>query len=195
VLGRVPDQGGFDYFSNLLASGTPPSEVVADIWQSAEHRGIEVDDYYETFFKRAADPVGRQYWVNRMVGGMTEETVEVDFLESAEFLQLNPLTQSFVDGLYQDVLDRSADSAGESFWTDALAAGRETIPSAIHAFINSTERHMILVDALYSDFLNRPPDAGAQFWVQQLDQGIVDYQAVAETFLSSGEFTTDYPVA
>jgi hypothetical protein len=195
VLNRAPDQTGLDYFSNLVASGTPPSEIVADFWQSAEHRGIEVDGFYQAILGRAADSAGLQYWVGRMVSGTTEETVEASLLGSNEYLQHNPPVQSFVDGLFQGVLDRSADSAGGSYWTNALEAGRETIPKAIQAFINSTERHTILVNSLYSDFLNRPPDpTSVDSWVQQLDLGLLDYQAVAETFLSSAEYIVDHPL-
>jgi hypothetical protein len=196
VLNRAPDPVGLDYYSNLVANGTPPSEIVANFWQSAEHRGIEVDGFYQTILGRAADSAGLQYWVGRMVGGTTEETVEASLLDSAEFQQRNPLFKSFVDGLYQNVLDRSADSAGESYWTNALDAGRVTASKVIQTFVNSTESHTILVNSLYSDFLNRRPDpTSVDSWVQQLDLGLLDYQAVAETFLSSAEYIGDHPLS
>ena len=85
VLNRAPDSAGLAYFTNLLADGVQPSAIVADIWNSAEHRTIEVDSFYQAFLNRAPDAAGLQFWVSSMLNGMTEETVMADILGSAEF--------------------------------------------------------------------------------------------------------------
>ena len=195
VLNRSPDPGGFAHYTNLLAHGTRPSAIVADFWQSAEHFGIEIDGYYQTFLHRAADPTGRQAWVADMVGGMSEETVISAFLNSIEFQLDNPTATQFVTALYQEVLDRAPDQSGLSGWVAVLTAQSVTPSQVIDAFINSTERHLKLVDSFYNDFFHRTPDSvGQMTWVTKLDQGTVDGQDVAKAFLSSQEFIDDNPI-
>jgi tartrate-resistant acid phosphatase type 5 len=195
VLNRAPDRGGLTSFTNLLANGASTSDIVTAFWQSAEHRGIEVDGYYKTLFNRAADPAGRQYWINSMLAGMNEEAVMVDFLNSPEFEQSNALAKPFVDALYQDLLGRPADTAGESFFVTALSSNAATPSQVIQSFVNSHERNLNLVDSFYRDFLQRPPDRpGEMYWVRQLDNGTIDDQFLAEFFLSSQEFINDNPL-
>jgi len=192
VLKRAPDPDGLAYFTNLLATSNLPSTVVADIWESAEHRGIEVDSYYQTFFNRAADPAGRQFWVTAMSAGVTEETVMAAFLNSAEFQQLNPSPTQFVTALYKDVLGRPPDGPGESYWTTALTNNTAAPADIVGGFINSTERHVNLVNSYYTTYLQRVSDASGQAsWVQQLDQGLVTDGSAAQFFLSSQEFLSD----
>ncbi len=91
ILKRAPDPDGLAYYTNLLATGTPLSTVVSYFWESAEHRGIEVDDYYQTCLGRAADPGGRQFWVQELLAGVAEETVITKFFISEEFIHVYPL--------------------------------------------------------------------------------------------------------
>jgi hypothetical protein len=195
VLNRAPDQDGLTHFNILLTSGTRPSEIVAEIWQSAEHRAIEVEGFYQTILGRAADPVGSQFWVGQMAAGMSEESIVVSFLNSSEFQQLNPSPTQFVTALYRDMLGRDPDSAGLSMFVTELTNNSATAADVVRFFANSTERHLKLVDSIYSDFLNRPSDpTGAAFWTQQLDRELVHFQVLAETFLSSGEFITQHQI-
>ena len=62
-------------YKGLLGNGTPRAAVVDSIWESAEHRGVQVDSFYQTFLDRAADAEGRQFYVDSMIGGMSEEAV------------------------------------------------------------------------------------------------------------------------
>jgi hypothetical protein len=45
VLHRAPDPDGVTNLTNLVAAGSLPDAIVGDIWGSAEHRYIEVDNY------------------------------------------------------------------------------------------------------------------------------------------------------
>jgi hypothetical protein len=195
VLGRAPDASGRNFYTNLLATSTPPSAVVAVFWESAEHRGIEVDSYYQTFFNRAADPAGRQAWIDNMLAGVAEETVMADFLNSPEFQQLNPSPTQFVSGLYQDVLGRAPDPSGLATWVTELTGNTAAPADIVGVFVDSTERHLNLVDSYYATFLQRAPDtAGQTAWVQQLDQGLATDASAAENFQTSQEFIDDNPL-
>jgi hypothetical protein len=194
VLMRAPDQAGLTFYSRLLSSGAAPSSIVASIWQSAEHRGIEVDGFYQTFFHRAADLMGRQAWINLMLRGTSEETVMADFLDSPEYQQLNALSQPFVTALYQDVLGRAPDAAGLSTFVTVLQSHTVTPANVVQSFLNSHERHLDVVNTFYTNFLQRAPDvAGQAGWVQQLDQALATEQFVAEAFLSSQEYINLHP--
>jgi len=203
ILHRAPDQAGLNNYNNLLHEGTSPASVAAWIWDSAEHRGIQVDGFYQTLLHRAADSDGRQVWIDKMVGGMSEETIMLDFVTSAEYIQANPLGQSYVAALYHDILGRTASSDGLTSWTNQLAIPPLIDPTGGHSlsdivvagdFINSHERHLHLVDSYYSNFAQRAADApGEAQYAQILDQGQANDESMALAFLSSQEYLNLHP--
>ncbi len=195
VLQRAPDQLGLTTYTNELMNGTSASAIVATVWQSAEHRGIQVDGFYRTILNRPADASGRQAWVNSMLAGMTAESVMFSFTTSAEYLQDNPLNLSFVRSLYFDILGRTPDAAGQASWIAALTLGAVTPAQAVQSFIDSHERHVKLVDSFYINYLRRTADTvGETAWAAQLDARTVDEQFAAEAILSSDEYITQRPL-
>src|SRR5262249_49963390 len=54
LLGRAPEPGGLNAWVNTLLQGTPRQQVAQAIWNSAEHRGREADQFYLTYLHRAA---------------------------------------------------------------------------------------------------------------------------------------------
>jgi hypothetical protein len=191
VLGRTGDSAGINAWFLQVNNGMTTSTVAGIFWESVEHRGIQVDSYYATYFHRASDPAGRQVWINAMTSGMSEEAVIDTFVTSDEYKNANPLNNSFVVGLYRDVLGRSADSAGLTAWAAVLSGGSQTPAQVAQAFIDSHERHVRLVDLYYTHLLGRAADtAGETFWAGQLDTAAADDQGVAEAFLSSPEYFT-----
>src|SRR5262249_57486753 len=58
LLGRGPDPGAA-YWVQWLQAGAPRAEVAGGIWESAEHRGRQVDGLYATYLQRPADAPGR----------------------------------------------------------------------------------------------------------------------------------------
>jgi hypothetical protein len=203
ILNRAPNQTGLDNFNSLLHHGASPESVAASIWDSPEHRGIQVDGFYQTFLHRAADPDGRQMWIDTMVAGVPEETVVLDFVTSAEYVQNNPLGQAYVDALYHDVLGRDSDFSGLMSWSSQIAipplidpTGGHTLSDTVvaSAFINSHERHLHLVDSYYANYLQRAADLGGEGdSVQSLDQGQANNESMAVGFLSSSEYLTEHP--
>jgi hypothetical protein len=195
ILNRQADSAGLTIFTTMINNGTPISTVVNAFWQSAEHRGIQVDGFFQTYLKRASDPNGRNFWVNAMLTGSSEEVVRAAFVTSSEYIAKNPLTGNYVGGLYRDVMGRVADLAGFNFWNNALINHTSTTLEVAQAFIASHERHVKLVDSSYLTYLNRKADTvGETSLAAALDGGLLNEQSLAVTFLTSTEYVNAHPI-
>src|SRR5262249_43407726 len=62
VLGRPADMAGVNYWTGLLQAGFTRAQVAQGIWESPEHRGVQVDALYRALLHRPADALGRAYW-------------------------------------------------------------------------------------------------------------------------------------
>src|SRR5262249_11900804 len=112
VLGRVADVAGVNYWVGLLQAGFTRAQVAAGVWESPEHRGVQVDALYRALLHRPADPLGVAYWGGLLQAGQTEEQVAAGILASPEYALTHPDAASFVGGLYAAVLGRALDPAG-----------------------------------------------------------------------------------
>ncbi len=188
VLQRDPDSAGLNTWIQQLSAGTPRLQVAHAFWASAEHRGLQVDGYYQTYLHRVADANGRSALVNQMVNGLSETSAILAFLTSAEYQRLHPDNSAYVDALYTDVLGRAADTQGKTAFVQKLQNGtsRATVAGE---FLGSAERFGRVVDSYYTGFLKRTESsAERQGWVQQLLDGRQTTQSLAELFLSSAEY-------
>jgi hypothetical protein len=188
VLGRTPETAGLLDWARQLQTGTAREQVAGRIWDSAEHRGLEVDQFYASYLHRAADDSGRRLWVNALVSGMSEEKVAESFLSSAEYLQTHAGTTAYLFGLYADVLGRSPDAAGFDTWQAAVRSGMSPAQIA-GAFLRSAEADAQRVDRYYRDYLGRAGDPGeGQAWLSMLQRGLLTPAQVAVAFLACDEF-------
>src|SRR5262249_14751837 len=76
LLGRDAETAGVAYWMNLLLLGSTRSAVAQGVWDSPEHRGLEVDQFYRTLLHRPADPGGRAFWVADLLAGARESDVQ-----------------------------------------------------------------------------------------------------------------------
>jgi Glycoside hydrolase family 44/Domain of unknown function (DUF4214)/SdrD B-like domain len=196
VLDRDADLGGLANWTSLLNNGTLSRlQVVQGIRNSPEHFAQEVSNLYLTILNRPAEPAGLQNWVQQLEAGMKEEQVAFYFLDSPEYLSKGD--KHFVDAMYESLLGRSFDAAGEANWLNQLgddASGNPTRPASltheqvIIDFLYSTESEIRLTEGYYEVFLQRPADsAGLNAWVGQLRQG-AGFLTTGQQFLSSDEF-------
>src|SRR5262249_16150232 len=174
VLDRNADAAGLANWTNQLNSGALSRlQVVQGIRNSTEHFTQEVTDFYLTLLNRAPDPQGLQNWVQQLQAGLREEQIAFFFLDSPEYLSKR--YKHFVDAMYQALLGRSFDVAGEASWLNQLgddASGNPTHPATltheqvISAFLFSTESETRLTEGYYEVFLLRPADAaGLNGWL------------------------------
>jgi Domain of unknown function (DUF4214) len=99
--------------------------------------------------------------------------------------------------MYQSLLGRSFDPAGEASWFNALGddstgnpnhAATLTHAQVITDFSFSAESLARLVEGYYEVFLQRQADTGElKNWVKQLESGL-PFQTIGQEFVSSDEF-------
>jgi len=169
VLHRAPSQGDLTYWAGQVQN-SGMQKVAEAFWLSAEHRGLEVDSYYQNYLGRTESAADRQFWVNRFTnGGLSEVQMQLAFLTSAEFLNKHSGATNYVQALYQDVLGRAPDTGGQTYWTQQLQNGQSTANVAL-GFLSSQEGQGRYVDSLYSTLLNRASDPnGRAYWVAKLN--------------------------
>jgi Bacterial Ig-like domain (group 3)/MBG domain (YGX type)/Domain of unknown function (DUF4214)/Right handed beta helix region len=195
-LNRNADPGGLAFWTGVLNSGSQTRlQVVLGIRNSPEHYTQEVDAFYRTLLLRSADPQGEAFWVGKLQAGLPEEQIAASFLNSPEYLSKGD--KFFVDSMYNSLLGRQADPAGEAFWLSQLgddAAGNPVKPPSLtHAqviadFIYSTESFDRLVEGTYSVLLQRQTDVdGLNSWINALEQG-EPFATISEQFAASNEF-------
>lgn len=188
VLERAPDRSGFDFWVSQLDAGVSRATVATAFWLSPEHRGVQVDTFYRLLLQREADPTGRAQWVNALLAGVSEVEIVATFVSSAEYTATHPTAESFVNGLYQDVLGRAADSAGAATWTQIVASGARNRAAVAYYFLTSEEAYLKALDDYYRHFLGRPADpAGLAGLLTVLEDGS-NPAAIAAVFLSSPEY-------
>ena len=105
---------------------------------------------YNASFKRLPDPDGLAYWIDNFSSGRNSiRVVASSFLGSAEFAERygsNVTDEQYVTTLYQNVLGRSPDSSGLSYWLGQLSSGAETRYEALLGFAESAENKALFTD-------------------------------------------------
>jgi hypothetical protein len=112
VLQREPSPEELALGERRLAAGVSRLRLARKVWESPEHRGMEVERLYRTDLHRAAEPASRAYWVRMLERGVGETAVARQFLTSREYRHAHPSLRSFVGGVEADVLGRPPNASG-----------------------------------------------------------------------------------
>src|SRR5262249_11236691 len=135
-----------------------------------------IDQLYQDFLNRQADPAGLAFWTAQIDQGMTRAQVAAGIESSLEFQTVT------VQKAYQQLLQRAADPAGLAFWTGFLRQGN-TIEQMDAGIVGSAEYFQTrgggtnngFLTALYQDALGRAVDPGGQdFVAPQLARGVAN---------------------
>jgi hypothetical protein len=167
---------------------------------------------YQAALDREPEIAGLKAHTDSLASGNSIAKVAVGFVNSVEFQQkYGILTNAqFVSQLYTNVLDRTPDSAGLSFWIDKLTHG-ESRASVLTGFSESLEfknntfydiesysqntlskDYFGQVYRLYEATLDRVPDpSGFQHHVTALNNGL-SLTSGASGFINSTEFQAKY---
>jgi len=115
VLLRPASASDVNYWVTQLSNGVPRLAMSQTVWQSPEHRGIQVDGYYARYLNRSADAASRTMFVDWFAAGVSEGSVQFQFVLSPEYAKTHSTFDAYLMGLYQDVLGRAPDAAGVQF--------------------------------------------------------------------------------
>jgi serralysin len=226
ILRRAPDGGGKAFWQSealrMQSDGADPNEawyaMSVFFFNGTEYASLNrdnpgfVSDLYMTFFNRAADGGGLQFWVDQLNGGMPREVVLAGFLFSPEF-------QAFTQGIfgntaaraeinvvmdfYRGALARLPDDGGLSFWVSQFRVAQCKGAGDVYASADSISAQFFsgpeysgrnrsnaqYVGDLYNAFLRRGGDpGGVQFWINQINTGAQTRDQVRQAFLGSPEF-------
>jgi hypothetical protein len=97
---------------------------------------------YKAAFDRAPDQGGLGYWIHAKDNGASLTQIADSFLASQEFEAMygtNPTNEAFVTLLYNNVLDRTPDADGMSYWLNNLNTGALTKAGVLASFSESVE--------------------------------------------------------
>ncbi len=186
ILNRAADAGGLASNVALLNAGVSRITVVNGLWTSAEHRALQVRSYYTQFLGRAADSVGLAFYTNAFLAGAKEETVMTYFLTSGEYQVANPPVNSYITGLFNDLLGRNPSTAELNNWRGVMYSGVSRA-NVVQAFLFSNEYLNRTINGFYNSYLGHPGNAsGLGYWVA-VAQANRSQGLVAVAFLSSSE--------
>lgn len=137
---------------------------------SNEWAGVRINDLYKTVLGRDADASGRAYWVNQVASGVRLEDAAAGFYAGPEYFNRKGGTnRAFIEGLYKDILGRTADTGGRDYWVLKLHTGKIDRLAAAASFYASIESRRDRVTTLYREVLGRGTDtAGREYWAGQL---------------------------
>ncbi len=99
----------------------------------------QVAELYVAFFERAPDADGLDYWV---ATELPIEDISQSFFDQPETQAKYPDTMdnaTFIDTIYQNVFDRSADAAGAVYWSKELDSGNISRANMILAVVNGAQ--------------------------------------------------------
>lgn len=96
---------------------------------------------YVAYFNRAPDADGLAYWSDKVAnGGWTVATVARSFMDQTEVQSAYPnymTSQEIVTKVYSNVLGRTADAAGNTYWVNQLTTGAVSKADLIQAVVNA----------------------------------------------------------
>lgn len=109
IFDRLPDEGGLNYWIGRANAESTLTSIAREFLYSAEFKQkygdfslLKNSDFvsmvYSTLLHRSPDQSGMNYWVNRMVNGLSQPDLIVEFSESYEAIYN---TSVFLTGIHQ----------------------------------------------------------------------------------------------
>jgi hypothetical protein len=182
LLHRVPQPSEVAPWAYAADHGISHTQIAKQLATGDEYNGQLLQTYYHQFLGRDPSAGEISYWTPLMgsAGSMSEENVKSTLVASNEYYKNHGAsTNSWLQGVYQDVLGRPADGGGLAYFTQMLQQGttRLTVASII---LHSPEAHTRVVTSYYQQILERAPDATGLSWnVSLLNLGLRESTVVS----------------
>jgi hypothetical protein len=162
-------------------------QVATIFTHSLEYDTTLVTATYQRYLHRTPSTAEEAGWITAVQNGLTDEVLEAGFLGSAEYLQGHGNGGVWwVQGLYKDVLGRTASADEVNGWLGILQAGMSPTQIA-HSFTTSFEREANRISADYAHYLGRLASADeVNGWLAAVHEGLTQ-EDLAAAFASSAE--------
>jgi hypothetical protein len=146
------DNGSFSVQSSFLDGGSTIRDTLnnierlqfSDINLALDTDGIAGQAYriYEAVLGRAPDLEGLGYWINDMDNGVSLTTIAKGFIASPEFqgkYGSNPSYETYLNLLYNNILDRAPDAEGLNYWLTNMRNGIDSPAAVLASFSEGYE--------------------------------------------------------
>ncbi|WZP00312.1 SdrD B-like domain-containing protein [Isosphaeraceae bacterium EP7] len=188
IFGTTPTSQVAETLTTRLDFGVTRLDLVRALYDSTEHLGLQVDQFYTSYFKRAAQPAERDFWVTSMRGGLSTTALAAKLLGSNEYRASHTSPDAFIRGLYRDVLGTNPSPREVNAWI-RLAGGRFNSEGLARTFLNSRMATARLVTRTYLGDLGRAPSsAEARPWIRRLVARHETPESFVVKVLASDEF-------
>src|SRR5690606_35579155 len=114
--------GALSYWVSKLDAGATRGAITGAIMASEEYRTARIEMFYQDYLGRSVDSAALTYWLNYFASGGTENDFKAALLASPEYRAQFGTDNSFIAALYQDILGRSAEPNGVTYWADVMNA-------------------------------------------------------------------------
>lgn len=132
-----------NWLAQLNAGFKKPADLVAYLRTLADAT-TNVDPtvrLYSAYLTRIPDAGGLNFWLGRRRAGWTLSRISSNFAASSEFVRRygSMTNRQFVENIYANVLERSGDAAGITYWTGQLDRKRKSRGQVMINFSESNE--------------------------------------------------------
>ena len=171
----------------------PAEEIAPDYGMDLDEDTAEDTSALETQAPAEETPVIENETVENETPA-TENATSVAGASRNLVIDRNAIVQQVVERLYTNALNRSADTAGRTYWVNTIINNSGRVDTAITGLLNSEEfaaRNLNddeFVTLLYKVILNRAPSASeAAEWTTALSNGATRSEVI-NAFADSAEF-------
>ncbi|HEV8061040.1 MAG TPA: SdrD B-like domain-containing protein, partial [Gemmataceae bacterium] len=195
LFDRRIDSGGLTYWSAVLNRGVSRELVVHELAASLEGYTDEINNLYEQYLGRSADPAGLAYSIKLLStqpppnGFTPQELVKDLLLGSSEYFatQADQSNSQWVTTMYHAVTGSNPNASTASFLLGELNSGMDRGTVAIQA-LRSNPAYDFVVENYYQQILKRAADPGGlAFFVGTLQNGGQE-EDIQQTLLGSDEY-------
>jgi hypothetical protein len=137
VVDNAVNRDGNDFLTNVERAHFSDVSLAFDLTGTAGE-GYRI---YKAAFNRTPDQDGVTYWINNLDKGMSLKSVAQAFVESAEYKSIygaTPSAETIVASFYGNVLGRTPEAGGLSYWIGVYKSGISTADLLIN-FSESAE--------------------------------------------------------
>jgi hypothetical protein len=173
-----------------LNTGATTQQLVANFMNSPEFAANVIRADYVRLLGRPPEAGAIASWTPLLTNGGTPETLAASILASDEFFKAQGgTTSAWLNGVYNQTLNRPADNGGLTTWGNALKSGMSRT-AVVTMIMNSPEGMSNLVVQDYNQFLGRNPDAtGLSASVSAMQNGMSNFQLIS-MLVGSSEFSS-----